>query len=87
MINVIKQVFQLRKGSEFMANVHCSSSVSFSVSDVEKDILQKAHDIMETIRHSWFLKDDDAWDNEEYWGIDSTVKLLERLFECKKGKN
>lgn len=67
-----------------MANVHCYSSTYFSVSDMEKEILQKAHDIMEEIRYGWFLKDDNAWDNEEYWEIDNTVKLLERLFTCKK---
>lgn len=67
-----------------MANIYCSSSVSFSVSEEEKSILQKAHNIIEEIRHSWFLKDDGAWDNEDYWEIDNTVKLLERLFECKK---
>lgn len=69
-----------------MANVYCLSSVSFSVSEEEKEILQKAHDIMEEIRHSWFLKNNDAWDNESYWEIDNTVKLLERLFECRKDR-
>lgn len=67
-----------------MANVYCSSRVSFSVSEDEKDILQKAHDIMEEIRHQWFLKDDNAWDNEDYWEIDNVVKSLENFFECKK---
>lgn len=70
-----------------MANVYCSSNVSFSVSDEEKDTLQKAHNIIEEIRHNWFLKDDSAWDDEEYWEIDNFVKMLERLFECKKEEN
>lgn len=51
----------------------------------KKKIYYKKHIIfIEEIRHSWFLKDDDVWDNEDYWEIDNTVKLLERLFECKK---
>ena len=70
-----------------MANIFYSSNTSFSVSDEEKDILQKAHNILEEIRHSWTLKDDNAWDNEEYWEIDNFVKMLERLFECKKEEN
>lgn len=78
------EIFKLKKEGKCMANIYCSSSVSFSVSEEEKNILQKAHNIIEEIRHSWFLKDDDVWDNEDYWEIDNTVKLLERLFECKK---
>lgn len=70
-----------------MANIFYSSNTSFSVSDEEKDILQKAHNILKEIRHSWTLKDDNAWDNEEYWEIDNFVKMLERLFECKKEEN
>ena len=67
-----------------MANVCCASNVSFSVNKDEKEVLQRAHDIIEEIRHDWFVKDENAWDNEDYWGIDNAVKILETLFECKK---
>ncbi len=67
-----------------MANVYCSNNVSFSVNKDEKEVLQKAHDIIEGIRHDWSIQDNDAWDNEDYWEIDNTVQMLERLFECKK---
>ena len=67
-----------------MANVYCTSNVSFSINEKEKEILQNAHDIIEKIRHAWFVEDDDAWDNEDYWEIDNTVKMLERLFLRKK---
>ena len=67
-----------------MANVCCVSNVSFSVNKDEKEVLQRAHDIIEEIRHDWFVKDDDAWDNEDYWGIDNAVKILETLFSVKK---
>ena len=67
-----------------MANVCCTSNVSFSVNKDEKEVLQRAHDIIEEIRHDWFVKDDDAWDNEDYWGIDNAVKILETLFSVKK---
>ena len=67
-----------------MANVCCTSNVSFSVNKDEKEVLQRAHDIIEEIRHDWFVKDDDAWDNEDYWEVDNAVKILETLFECKK---
>ncbi len=67
-----------------MANVCCASNVSFSVNKDEKEVLQRAHDIIEEIRHDWFVKDDDAWDNEDYWGIDNAVKILETLFSVKK---
>ena len=67
-----------------MANVCCVSNVSFSVNKDEKEVLQRAHDIIEEIRYDWFVKDDDAWDNEDYWGIDNAVKILETLFSVKK---
>lgn len=67
-----------------MANVYCTSNASFSVNEKEKEILQNAHDIIEKIRYDWFIKDDNAWDNEDYWEIDNFVKMLERLFQCKK---
>lgn len=67
-----------------MANVYCTKDISFSIREEEKEILQKAHNIIEEIRNNWFLQDNNAWDSEDYWEIDNTVKMLERLFECKK---
>lgn len=70
-----------------MGNVYCTSKVFFLMNEEEKEILQKTHDIIEKIKHDWYIKDDDAWDNEEYWEIDNTVKTLEKLFKCKKDIN
>lgn len=67
-----------------MASVYCSSDVSFSVMEEEKEILQKAHDILEDIRHKWYMKDDNAWDSEEYWEIENAVLMLEKQFKCTK---
>lgn len=67
-----------------MVNVYCTKDISFSIREEEKEILQKAHNIIEEIRNNWFLQDNNAWDSEDYWEIDNTVKMLERLFECKK---
>lgn len=43
-----------------MANVYCTNNVSFSVNENEKEILQKAHDIIDSIRHDWNIQDDNA---------------------------
>lgn len=67
-----------------MANVCCTSNVSFSVNEEEKETLQKAHDIIETIRHDWYIQDDNVWDNEDYYELENTVNMLENLFKCKK---
>lgn len=67
-----------------MANVNCSKAVSFSVNEEEKEVLQKAHDILETIRHGWYIRDDDAWDSDEYWEIENAVGMLEKQFGCSK---
>ena len=67
-----------------MANVYCSTEVSFSVKEEEKEILQKAHDILGDIKHKWHIKDDNAWDSENYWEIDNAVLMLEKLFKCSK---
>ena len=37
-----------------MANVCCTSNVSFSVNEDEKEVLKRAHDIIEEIRHVYF---------------------------------
>lgn len=70
-----------------MANIYCIGDVSFSIDEDEKEILQKAYNIIEKIRYVWFIKDDNAWDNENYWEIENAVKMLERLFKCKKRSN
>lgn len=69
-----------------MANVNINKNVSLKVNDGEKDILQKAHDIIENLRHQWFVSDDDAWDYEEYWKLENTVEMLEEFFDCSKAK-
>ena len=67
-----------------MASVYCSREVSFSVKEEEKEILQKAHDILENIRHMWYVQDDNAWDSEEYWEIENAVSMLRKQFRCTK---
>ena len=67
-----------------MANVYCTNNVSFSVNEEEKEVLQKAHDIIDGVRHDWNIKDDSAWDNDNYWELENAVNMLERLFKCKK---
>lgn len=69
-----------------MANVYCESNVSFSVNEEEQDILQKSHDILETLRRNWSIRDDNAWDSEDYWELENAVEMMERLFGCKKNK-
>jgi hypothetical protein len=70
-----------------MASVNVCKNVSLTVDDKEKDVLQEAHDILENIRHQWFISDDGAWDNEEYWTLESSVKMLEEIFGCKSEKH
>lgn len=67
-----------------MANVNISKNILLTVEPEEKELLQKSHDILEKIRHQWFVSDDDAWDNEDYWELENAVKMLERLFGCGK---
>ena len=67
-----------------MANVYCSSSVSFSVKEEEQEVLQKSHNILADIRHEWNIRDDSAWDNEDYWELDNAILMLEKLFKCTK---
>ena len=69
-----------------MANINVSKNVSLKVESEEKEVLQKAHDILEDVRHQWFVADDDAWDDEDYWTLESSVRMLERLFGCTKDK-
>lgn len=67
-----------------MASIYCETNISFSVNEEEKKTLQKAHDILEDIRHNWFIQDDNAWDNEEYWEIENAVSMLRKCFKCNK---
>ena len=63
-----------------MANVNISTDVSFYASDEEKEILTRARDILENLRHDWYMDDDNAWDDERYWELENTVKFLEKNF-------
>ena len=45
-----------------MSSISVSKDISFDITDEEKEILTKARDILEDMRHSWYMKDDDAWD-------------------------
>lgn len=76
-----------KNGGTNMASVYCESNVSFSVNEEEQNALQKAHDIIEKIRHDWYVRDDNAWDNEDYWELENAVNMLEKLFKCKKNIN
>lgn len=67
-----------------MANINVSKNVSLKVEQEEKEVLQKAHDILEDVRHQWFVSDDDAWDSEEYWTLESSVRMLKEVFGCTK---
>lgn len=70
-----------------MANVYCGSSIHFSVEEDEQETLQKAQNILEDIRHMWYVQDDNAWNNEDYWELENAVNMLEKLFKCKKNTN
>ena len=69
-----------------MANVNINKNVSLEVNDEEKEILQKTHDIIENLRHQWFVSDDNVWDYDEYWQLENTVEMLEEFFDCSKAK-
>lgn len=70
-----------------MASVYCTSSVSFSINEEEKEVLQKSHNILDGIRHDWNIRDNNAWDNDDYWELKNAVDALERLFGCKNSKD
>lgn len=49
-----------------MAGICINKYATFDISEEERKTLKNERDILEEIRHEWFLKDDDAWDHEEY---------------------
>jgi len=65
-----------------MASVSVSSSAYFSVQPEEKEVLQKAHDILDGLRREWNLKSDEAWDDERYWQMEEAVNMLKNVFHC-----
>jgi len=67
-----------------MTMIHFSKEVSFSVDLKEKEILQKAHDILNQVRQKWDATDVDSWDSDEYWEIRNAVEMLEKQFGCTK---
>lgn len=67
-----------------MVNVYYSKNVLFSVNEEEKDILQKTHDILNNMITEWCLQDDGATEDEDYWILYDSVKLLEKMFKCGK---
>lgn len=59
-----------------MACIYINKDVSFDISEKERKTLKNARDILEKIRHEWFLKDADAWDYEEYGELEAAVDAL-----------
>lgn len=61
---------------EKMAGICINKNATFDISEEERKTLKNARDILEEIRHEWFLKDDDAWDYEEYGELEAAVDAL-----------
>ena len=59
-----------------MAGICINKNATFDISEEERKTLKNARDILEEIRHEWFLKDDDAWDYEEYGELEAAVDAL-----------
>ncbi len=59
-----------------MAGICINKDATFDISEEERKTLKNARDILEEIRHEWFLKDDDAWDYEEYGELEAAVDAL-----------
>lgn len=59
-----------------MAGICINKDATFDISEEERKTLKNARDILEEIRHEWFLKDDDAWDHEEYGELEAAVDAL-----------
>ena len=59
-----------------MAGICINKDAAFDISEEERKTLKNARDILEEIRHEWFLKDDDAWDYEEYGELEAAVDAL-----------
>lgn len=63
-------------GGKKMASICINKDATFDISEEERKTLKNARDILEEIRHEWFLKDDDAWDYEEYGELEAAVDAL-----------
>lgn len=59
-----------------MAGIRINKDATFDISEEERKTLKNVRDILEEIRHEWFLKDDDAWDYEEYGELEAAVDAL-----------
>lgn len=59
-----------------MAGICINKDAAFDISEEERKTLKNARDILEEIRYEWFLKDDDAWDYEEYGELEAAVDAL-----------
>lgn len=59
-----------------MAGICINKDVAFDISEEERKTLKNARDILEEIRYEWLLKDDDAWDYEEYGELEAAVDAL-----------
>lgn len=59
-----------------MAGICINKDAAFDISEEERKTLKNARDILEEIRREWFLKDDDAWDYEEYGELEAAVDAL-----------
>ena len=64
-----------------MAGICINKNVEFDISEEERKTLKNARDILEEIRHEWFLKDDDAWDYEEYGELEAAVDALNDILD------
>ena len=57
---------------------------SITVTDEEHEILQKACNIVAEAKHQYFLQDDNAYDDERYWMMDSMLDAFKEVFEITK---
>ena len=64
-----------------MAGICINKDVEFDISEEERKTLKNARDILEEIRHEWFLKDGDAWDYEEYGELEAAVDALNDILD------
>ena len=69
-----------------MASICINKDATFDTSEEERKTLKNARDILEEIRHEWFLKDDDAWDYEEYGELEAAVDALNDILNGCKGE-
>lgn len=61
-----------------MATVYKEASIS--ISSEEREILQKACNIVYQTKHDWWLSDDNCDDDERYWMMCSMVESFKEVF-------